>query len=316
MKRSIFLFSLVLFASSACKNNSEPQQAEKVDLSTFKDKLSYSLGADHAHSISESQDPFFDKYNVDELVKGFEEGLKDENAFDEACNQTMRNLYGPQGQRFDTAYVVKGSNCLGKLSGIVFQASWKKKGALEKIDIKKAIIGFRHGLIKADTIISRGEQAKMIQNFFEDLNKMNGNAMLEKAKQLPNVKVTPSGIIIETIEEGKGGSPSPTDDVLAHYILMNSMGDTLQSSFEMVEKYHQPLSPFSLQQVVRGWQEGMPMMKKGGKYFLYLPFNVAYGEQGMMNPQTKAYEIQPFESLKFYIELIDYGKQGTVAPKK
>ena len=310
MNKVLFFLPLFLLIWG-CSDDSETVE-ETVVLETFKDKLSYSLGADHAHSISESGDPFFDKYDIDQMVKGFEEGLKNEKAFDESCNVTMRKLYGPNGQKFDTNYVKQGSNCLGKLSGIVFQASWKKKGALSKIDFQKASIGFRHGLLKKDTLINKGEQATMIQNFFEDLNKMNGNALMEKAKKLPNIKTTASGIVLQTIQEGKGTSPAPGDDVLAHYILMNSLGDTLQSSFEMVEKYKQPLNAFSLSGVVPGWQEGMPLMKKGGKYRLYLPFQLAYGETGMFNPNTNSYDIQPYESLVFYVELINFGKPGTL----
>lgn len=314
MKKLIYLLPVLSLSLFACKNDGEKEE-EKVVLSSFKEKLSYALGADHAHSISESQDPYFDKYNVDELVKGFEAGVKNEKAFDEACNATMRKLYGPQGQTFDTTYVKEGSNCLGKLSGIVFLTSWKSKKALEKIDLKTAAIGFRHALLKKDTLIKKDEQANMIRNFFEDLNKMNGTALMEKAKKIPGAQVTPSGIVLETIKPGTGGKPAPGDDVLAHYILMNSLGDTLQSSFEMVKVYNQPLNAFSLNGVVPGWQEGMPMMQKGGTYRLYLPFNLAYGEQGMFNPNTGAYDIQPYESLYFYVELIDYGKPGSLTKK-
>ena len=311
MQKTLFFLSLSLLFV-ACRTDEKTSEGEKVALDTFRDKLSYALGADHAHSISESGDPYFDKYDIDAMVDGFIKGFSDTTAFDEGCNETMRKLYGPQGQKFDTTYVKEGSSCLGKLSGIVFQASWKKKGALSKIDIKKASIGFRHGLLKMDTLIDVTEQKSMIQNFFEDLNKMNGSVMMEKAKKLSNIQTTSSGIILQTLQEGKGGSPASGDDVLAHYILMNSLGDTLQSSFEMVEKYKQPLNAFSLAGVVPGWQEGMPLMKKGGKYKLYLPFQLAYGESGMFNPNTNSYDIQPYESLVFYIELINCGKPGTL----
>jgi FKBP-type peptidyl-prolyl cis-trans isomerase len=53
-------------------------------------------------------------------------------------------------------------------------------------------------------------------------------------------------------------------------------------------------------------------MKKGGKYRLYLPFQIAYGESGMFNPNTNSYDIQPYESLEFYIELINVGKPGSL----
>lgn len=300
----------VLLAATACK---ETKTEEKIELNSAADRLAYSLGADHARSISESGDPYFSRYNVDEIVKGFEIGLKDEKAFDDACKTTMNGLFGPTGQDFDTTYLKAGSLCLGKLSGMVFQTSWTRKGAMDKIDYKNVIIGFKHGLTGADTVVDRTEQSQIIQDFFEDLNKINGTKMLDNAKKKSSTEVTTSGIVLETIELGKGGKPAPGDDVLAHYILMNSMGDTLQSSFEMVEKYNQPLNPFSLAAVVPGWQEGMPMMNKGGKYKLYLPYNLAYGERGMFNQQTNSYDIQPYEALVFYIELIDYGKPGSLS---
>lgn len=303
----------ILLSLTACK---ETNQEEKIELNSASDRLAYALGADHARSISESGDPYFSRYNVDEIVKGFEIGLKDEKAFDDACKATMNGLFGPTGQDFDTTYLKAGSLCLGKLSGMVFQTSWKNRGAMDKINFKNVIIGFRQSLSGSDTILSRNDQSQIIQDFFEDLNKINGTKMLDKAKKNANTQVTESGIVLETIELGKGGKPAPGDDVLAHYILMNSMGDTLQSSFEMVEKYNQPLNPFSLAAVVPGWQEGMPLMNKGGKYKLYLPYNLAYGERGMFNQQTNSYDIQPYESLVFYIELIDYGKPGTLSAKK
>jgi len=307
------LFSLpFLFLFVACGDKNEAKEEEAVVLDTFKDKLSYALGADHAHSISESGDPYFEKYDIEELVKGFKAGVKDENAFDKGCKDIMQKLYGNQGQQFDSTYAKEGSNCLGKLSGIVFQASWKKKGALEKIDQEKAAAGFRHGLLKADTLIDKGEQAIMIKDFFEDLNKLNGARMMDEAKAKPNVKVTQSGLVLETLEEGKGGSPAKGDDVLANYILMNSLGDTLQSSFDMQKLYNQPLTAFSLSGVVQGWQEGMPMMKKGGKYLLYIPFHMGWGEAGAFNQRTNAYDIQPYESLVFYVELLNYGKPGSL----
>jgi FKBP-type peptidyl-prolyl cis-trans isomerase FklB len=152
----------------------------------------------------------------------------------------------------------------------------------------------------------------MIQNFMFDMYKINGLNMVEAAKSKKGVKISKSGVVVETIKEGTGSNPQAGDDVLAHYILMNSTGDTLQSSFDMVNIYKQQLSPFSLKSVIPGWQEGMPMMKKGGTYKLYIPFHLAYGEQGMYNPQTRRYDIPPFQSLIFYVELINHGKPGTL----
>lgn len=295
----------------ACGEDSKPEE-KVLELKNFKEKLSYTLGADHARAISDSGDKNFDKYDLDEIVKGFQAGVENENAFGEDCKNTLKNLFGPSGASFDAKYAKEGSNCIGKISGVLFSGGWKRKNAFDKIDMKLVLIGFEHGLKKIDTLVERSEQASMIQNFMADLNKQNGMKMLDDAKLKKNVKVTASGIVLETLLEGKGGSPAPGDDVLAQYILMNSLGDTLQDSKKMSEELNQPLSAFSLNQVVPGWQEGMPMMKKGGKYMLYIPFHLAWGDQGMFNPNTNSYEIQPFESVVFYVELLNYGKPGSL----
>lgn len=310
--RNSLVIVLSIFVLFSC---SETKTEKALEFKNFKEKLSYTLGADHARAISESGDKNFDKYNIDEIVKGFDAGLKDENSFDEDCKNTMKSMFGQNGTTLDEKYIQAGSTCIGKISGIFFASGWKQKKAMNKIDMKLVKLGFEHGLRKTDTIIPRQEQASIVQNFMSDLNKQNGILMLENAKQLKNTISTTSGLVLETLQEGKGGSPGSTDDVLAHYILMNSSGDTLQSSFKMVEMYKQPLQAFSLTQVVAGWTEAFPMMKKGGKYKLYLPFHLAYGEQGMFNPQSQSYDIQPFESLVFYIELLNYGKAGSLTKK-
>ncbi len=308
MRKFIYL-SLVSLLVVSCSND---KSEDVIELMTFKDKLSYSLGADHARAISESGDPNYGKYALDKMVEGFRQGLKDTSAFDATCKNTLLKLYGGNGRSFDPKYAEKGSECVGRLSGVIFNSSWTKNKGLNKIDLEKVIAGFSHGLAKKDTLINRQEQSMMIQNFMFDIYKLNGINMVEKAKKIKGAIITPNGVVVETLQDGSGTKPAKGDDVLAHYVLMNASGDTLQSSFEMVEKYKQPLTAFSLGAVIAGWQEGIPLMKKGGKYKLYVPYHLAYGEQGMYNPQTKNYDIPPFQSLVFYIELINHGKPGTL----
>jgi FKBP-type peptidyl-prolyl cis-trans isomerase FkpA len=306
------VFALLFIASCG-----EKVEEETVELNSTIDKISFALGADHALGFSNSGDPNFSLYKVPEMVKGFEMGLKDENAFDNNCQTLLQDVFSKaQNGKIDTAKINEVSLCIGKLSGVFFSSGWNRKKAMDKLDLKLVSTGFRFGLLGKDTILARSEQAKMIQDFIMDINKTNGITLLENAKKSPNSQVTASGLVLETIEEGKGGSPTKEDDVLAHYVLINAFGDTLQSSFEMVELYGQKLEPFSLAGVVAGWQEGIPMMKKGGKYKLYLPYNLAYGDEGMFNPQKNAYDIQPYEYLYFYIELLDYGKPGSLIKNK
>lgn len=311
MKLLLSVFALILLFSNCAGDSSE----EKVDLKTFKDKISYALGADHARAISESGDPNYDKYNFEKLIDGFIIGLKNSETFDKDCRNTLMKLYGENGREFHEKFSIHGSECVGKLSGSIFHASWKKNKALNKIDLEKVIIGFKHGIAKKDTLVKREEQAMMIQSFMFDVYKLNGLEMIEKAKKIKGALIHSSGIVVETIEQGTGTKPAKGDDVLAHYILMNATGDTLQNSYDIVKIYKQPLTAFSLNSVIPGWQEGMPLLNKGGKYKLYIPYHLAYGETGMYNPQSKSYDIQPYQSLVFFIELINHGKSGSLTKK-
>jgi FKBP-type peptidyl-prolyl cis-trans isomerase len=308
MKKYFLLttLGLILFACASS------EEKNVVKLNSFKDRISYALGADHARAITESGDPNFAKYDLEKMVIGFEQGLKDKKAFGKDCETTIKKLFGNSGRSFDTKYLQAGSECIGKISGVIFNSSWSKNKALDKIDLKLVVKGFTDCLHNGDTIIKRDEQSMMIQNFMFDIYKLNGEKMMENAAKMKGVKVLPSGVVIQTIKEGNGTSPAKGGDVLAHYILMNALGDTLQSSFDMVEIYKQPLTPFGLTNVIKGWQEGIPLMKKGGTYKLYVPYHLAYGEQGMFNPQSKKYDIQPFQSLVFYIELINHGPAGSL----
>lgn len=301
MKKIIY-FVLPMAFMMSCGNDKTAE--EVVKLETFKDRLSYSLGAEHAKMITESGDPNLAKLNFEMIVEGFGQGTKSPEAFDEACRETIQKLYGPYGQDFDTTYLKAGCVCIGKTVGSVFVKGWQKKGALDKIDLKLAKIGFQQALAKKDTLLSMEVRTKLVNDFVVDLNRKSGAKMMANAKKLPNVQVLPNGLIIQTIQAGTGGSPTSTDDVKADYVLMSAQGDTIESSFQYKQQSGKEIPAFNLSGVIRGWTEGFPHLKKGGKYKLFIPGELAYGAQ------------KGFESLCFYIEFHDFGKAGTLVKQQ
>jgi FKBP-type peptidyl-prolyl cis-trans isomerase len=169
---------------------------------------------------------------------------------------------------------------------------------LDNFDFKYVAIGYRHALNKKDTLLKDGERASLLTKFQTEVQTAQMNKMktldkpfLDNAKSLPNTRTIDGGIVIETIQEGKGGSPAVSDEVIAHYILTNPKGDTLESSFDR----NQPLT-IGLQSVIPGWTMSFPQLKKGGKYRLFIPSELAYGNG----------------ALCFYVELINFGAAGTV----
>ena len=110
---------------------------------------------------------------------------------------------------------------------------------------------------------------------------------------------TPTGLQYEVITEGTGPKPADTSVVKVHYegFLLNGNGRPFDSSRERGEP-----TQFPLNQVIRGWTEGVQLMGVGSKYKFYIPYQLAYGEQG-------SGETIPGGSLLiFEVELIDIVK--------
>jgi FKBP-type peptidyl-prolyl cis-trans isomerase len=165
-------------------------------------------------------------------------------------------------------------------------------------------------VIKNITIIRKGEAAKKFDavKVFSDYYKnkdVEQKLKLEKEekeraaanatalKEFANGQTTASGIKYIILKEGTGATPTATSNVKAHYTGSFVNGTVFDSSVKRGE----PID-FSLNQVIPGWGEAVQLMKEGGKYKFYIPYNLAYGERGYPGA------IPPKSDLIFEIELI------------
>ncbi len=123
-----------------------------------------------------------------------------------------------------------------------------------------------------------------------------GDAFLAENAQREGIIVTESGLQYEVISMGTGAKPAATDKVKVHYHGTFINGEVFDSSVERGE----PIE-FGLNQVIRGWTEGVQLMPVGSKFRFYIPYNLAYGEQGRGG-------IPPYATLIFDIELFDIVK--------
>jgi FKBP-type peptidyl-prolyl cis-trans isomerase FkpA len=120
-----------------------------------------------------------------------------------------------------------------------------------------------------------------------------GETFLKQNAKVEGVKTLPSGLQIKTLVEGKGKQPKATDTVEVHY-----KGTTLDGKeFDSSYKRNETIS-FPLRGVIKGWTEGLQLMKVGGKAELYIPSDLAYGSRGAGR------DIGPDETLIFVVELI------------
>ncbi|HQU56334.1 MAG TPA: FKBP-type peptidyl-prolyl cis-trans isomerase [Chitinophagaceae bacterium] len=99
-----------------------------------------------------------------------------------------------------------------------------------------------------------------------------GDLFLAENKLKPNIKTTASGLQYEVIKEGTGIQPTLNDSVTCDYrgTLLN--GKIFDESY----KRGKPIT-FSLRGVIKGWQEGLQLMKEGAKYKFYVPYQLGYG---------------------------------------
>jgi FKBP-type peptidyl-prolyl cis-trans isomerase FklB len=184
----------------------------------------------------------------------------------------------------------------------------------QKVDVNPDILaaGIKDAIAGKPQLTT--EQVKDIMAQFEkdmeqkqkqvgEKNKTDGEKFLEENKKKPGVKTTSSGLQYKVEKEGSGPQPKATEMVTVNYRGTLIDGTEFDSSF----KRNQPAT-FPVNGVIKGWTEALQLMKKGAKYQLFIPANLAYGERAM-GP-----DIGPNSTLIFDVELVDVKPPPTPAP--
>ncbi len=127
----------------------------------------------------------------------------------------------------------------------------------------------------------------------KEKNLMAGKAFLDENQKKPGVVTLPSGLQYKIIKAGSGESPGPTDFVTVHYRGTLIDGTEFDSSYKRGDP-----TTFPINAIIPGWSEALQLMQPGAKWMLYIPANLAYGEQGA------AQVIAPNATLIFEVELI------------
>ena len=150
--------------------------------------------------------------------------------------------------------------------------------------------------------MSYDEAKQIINEYFSglqeekfELNLKAGKEFLEINKEKEGIITVASGLQYEILTEGTGDvKPKVTDTVKCHYEgrLIN------EQVFDSSIKRGQPAT-FALNQVIKGWTEGLQLMTIGSKYRFFIPFDLAYGANGAGEM------IEPYSTLIFDVELLD-----------
>ena len=169
--------------------------------------------------------------------------------------------------------------------------------------IEATIKGEKTALTQEEALQVRQEfmktlQAKRVaeQKAAADTNKKEGEAFLAANKSKAGVKTTASGLQYLVEKQGTGAKPKATDTVKVNYLGTKIDGTKFDSSYDR----GQPAT-FPLNGVIKGWGEGLQLMPVGSKYKLFVPSDLAYGENGPG-------QIGPNATLIFEVELLDIEK--------
>ncbi len=157
--------------------------------------------------------------------------------------------------------------------------------AIDEIEGQQLVIEF----LQRRDAERKSEQAKL-----GEAAKRVGEEYLEKNAARSGVTVLPSGLQYEVLREGTGRKPKATDSVKCHYEGTLVDGTVFDSSRRRGEP-----AVFPLNGVIRGWTEGLQLMQEGAVYRFFIPYNLAYGENGA------GASIPPYAALVFEVELIE-----------
>lgn len=153
----------------------------------------------------------------------------------------------------------------------------------------------------AETEMTAAEAQKLVQQFLQQAQeeaskaaRAEGEAFLAENAKKEGVVVLPSGLQYSVINEGNGRKPAATDRVKCHYEGTLVNGTVFDSSYRRGEP-----AVFPLNGVIAGWTEGVQLMEEGAKYRFFIPYHLAYGENGA------GQSIPPYAALVFDVELLE-----------
>ena len=180
-------------------------------------------------------------------------------------------------------------------------APWMKEGVGQKIQYEVAMISVKTDEeVKKETSAKAGQQGgiddKILQDYF--------------AKNNIKANKTASGLYYTIASDGMGDHPKAGQSVTVNYTGKTLDGKTFDSNVDSNFKHVQPFTfKLGMHQVIAGWDEGIALLKKGGKGTLYIPSPLAYGERGAGGA------IGPNAVLMFDVEITNI-EGGDAAPAK
>ena len=179
-------------------------------------------------------------------------------------------------------------------------ASFYKKQGIDKVNTEMLDRAINDVMKGRNTLLNEQQANTCMMDYMQkaasikaSAGKKEGAAFLNANKTKPGVVVLPSGLQYMILKEGTGPKPADTSRVRVHYHGTLIDGTVFESSVQR----GQPVE-FAVNGVISGWREALQLMPQGSKWRLFVPSELAYGDQGN-GP------IKPGSTLIFDVELLD-----------
>lgn len=255
----------------------------KVTMNDVKDTISYSIGMGRAVRVYKDQLPpdIIDSTTIKSFIKGFLEAAKDP---EDKAGLAYALGFEIGCQEMSQAYVGLSESLFGTDGGTFNKNNY--------------ISGFYDGMMDNWKIMTFQEADETSNRLYEQLSQQqydkvrnDNTAYLEKKAKEDDVVKTASGLLYKVVKLGDGGpKPTPTSDVEVRY-----RGELIDGT--VFDESETPIT-LNLARVIPGWTEGLQLMSVGDKYKFFIPYNLAYGEQGQGT-------IKPYSTLIFDVELVN-----------
>ncbi len=291
-----------------------PAAKETSALTSQKDKLSYAIGLDVANSfapIAEEIDLAALRRGVENAFAGKQPLITQEEAqkTDQALRMSMAVKSGQPipGQAPGTPAPKVDREKVGLMLGS-YAVGPSLAALKDDLDLTALFDAISTSFSKGTPKMTADQAKSTLEGFMAakqaemqakaaaqaGVNRAEGNAFLDKNKTVPGVVTTASGLQYQVLRPGSGERPMPTSKVRVNYEGKLLDGTVFDSSYQRGTP-----AEFGLDQVIKGWTEGVALMPVGSKYRFWIPGELAYGENG-----TQGGPIGPNATLTFDVELL------------
>ena len=277
MKKNILLLTLfagaVIFAS-----------AQVTELKTDKEKVSYGVGLDIAQNLK--QQNLSDDIDVNALKQGIDDKLTNQKIDKEKFSYGIgldiaQNLFQQQNFSDDID------------TNVLAQAISTGLKGEQPIVSRDSLTNFLTAYFK-----SKQEKLQAEQKALAEKNKADGEKFLAANKSKKGIITTSSGLQYQILKKGASTEKPAAGDIVSVTYTGSLIDGTV---FDSTDKNNngEPIE-FNLAQMIKGWQEAIPLMTKGSTYKFYLPSALGYGENGAGK------DIAPNSVLIFEVTLQDF----------